>query len=55
MNSVKVKFLKRSSNAVMLELVDSQKVLEIPRGVFEKRVELGKYDLVNPSELATVI
>ncbi|MEM9918887.1 MAG: hypothetical protein AAF990_12370 [Bacteroidota bacterium] len=55
MNAIPIKIVKLTTGSVTIKLLDNDRHQEVPRRVFDKRLALGKYDVMNPSIFSSVI
>ena len=55
MQNIPIEVLKESSSLVKIKLLSNGRVIDVPSRVFEKRVDVGLYEIQNSKELPTVI
>ncbi len=52
---IQVRIVQNNLNKVIIEILSSNKIVSVPKRVFEKRLDIGFYDVTNPSSIPTVI
>lgn len=55
MNTLKVEVIKLGASLVKIKVLANNRILDVPRRVFDRRCELGIYDIANPQVLSSVI
>ena len=55
MNPIQIEVVKITANLVKIKLTENQRLSDVPRRVFDKRLELGMYEVQNPSAISKVI
>lgn len=51
----RVKVVSLKPHKVLLEIIETGKQIQLPRRVFEKRVKMGIFEVVNPNAIPTFL
>ncbi len=55
MQNIPIIVLKETPSLVKIKLVGNQRIIDVPKRVFDKRVDVGLYEVKNANDLPTVI